>query len=110
MESPRVSHSRTGTGTHTGDGNTVGCATEYRSNGAIGLTVEETPDDRPRALSLRIPHWCREFHVHCGTESSDRTDAPVADGWLRLRRVWAPRDQVVLELAPIPASPLPTRA
>jgi DUF1680 family protein len=29
----------------------------------------------------------------------DQTDAPVADGWLRLERTWAPGDRVVLELA-----------
>ncbi|MEU8972791.1 beta-L-arabinofuranosidase domain-containing protein [Streptomyces monashensis] len=87
------------TGTYTGDGITVGARTDYPWNGTIALTVDNAPEDRPWTLSLRIPHWCREFRVRCGTDSYDRTDAPVTDGWLRLRRVWAPGDQVVLELA-----------
>ncbi|OIK02185.1 glycoside hydrolase family 127 protein [Streptomyces monashensis] len=87
------------TGTYTGDGITISARTDYPWNGTIALTVEDAPEDRSRTLSLRIPHWCREFRVRCGDDSYDRTDAPVTDGWLRLRRVWAPGDQVVLELA-----------
>ncbi|MFF1306186.1 glycoside hydrolase family 127 protein [Streptomyces sp. NPDC058307] len=73
--------------------------TGYPWQGTIGLTVEETPADRPWTLSLRIPQWCREFRVRCGDTVYDQSDAPVRDGWLRLERTWAPGDQVVLELA-----------
>ncbi|MET7703333.1 beta-L-arabinofuranosidase domain-containing protein [Streptomyces sp. NPDC005485] len=76
----------------------VSAETDYPWHGAISLTVEETPLDRPWTLSLRIPQWCREYRVRCGTEVYDHTDAPVTDGWLRLERSWAPGDRVVLEL------------
>ncbi|WP_406464592.1 glycoside hydrolase family 127 protein [Streptomyces sp. NBC_01622] len=76
--------------------------TEYPWQGAISLTVEETPADRPWTLSLRVPQWCAEYRVRCGDTEYDRTDAPVADGWLRLERTWAPGDRVVLELALAP--------
>ena len=72
--------------------------TDYPWHGVISLTVEQTPADRPWTLSLRIPQWCREYRVRCGTEVYDQTDAPVTDGWLRLERAWAPGDQIVLEL------------
>ncbi|MCX3062287.1 glycoside hydrolase family 127 protein [Streptomyces beihaiensis] len=81
---------------------TVTAETDYPWHGTIGLTVEQTPTDRPWALSLRIPQWCREYRVRCGDTTYDRTDAPAADGWLRLERSWAPGDQVVLELVLAP--------
>ncbi|MFG2577335.1 glycoside hydrolase family 127 protein [Streptomyces sp. NPDC048481] len=91
------------TGRYTGDlGGTplsVSAETDYPWQGVIALTVEETPADRPWTLSLRVPQWCRAFRVRCGETVYDRSDAPVTDGWLRLERVWAPGDRVVLELA-----------
>ncbi|MFG2793418.1 glycoside hydrolase family 127 protein [Streptomyces sp. NPDC048419] len=76
----------------------VRAETDYPWHGTVALTVEETPADRPWALSLRIPQWCREFRLRCGELTYDQTDAPVEDGWLRIERTWAPGDQVVLEL------------
>ncbi|MFF7930644.1 beta-L-arabinofuranosidase domain-containing protein [Streptomyces sp. NPDC007940] len=75
---------------------TVG--TDYPWQGAIALTVEESPADRSWTLSLRVPQWCRDFRIRVGETVHDRSDAPVTDGWLRLERSWAPGDQVVLEL------------
>lgn len=91
------------TGRYTGDLDggapvAVRAETDYPWDGTIALTVEETSADRPWTLSLRIPQWCREYRVRCGTRTYDQTDAPLADGWLRLERSWAPGDQVVLEL------------
>jgi DUF1680 family protein len=77
---------------------TVAAETDYPWHGAVSLTVEETPRERPWTLSLRIPQWCQEYRVRCGDRTYDRTDAPVTDGWLRLERTWAPGDRVVLEL------------
>ncbi|MFF2934216.1 glycoside hydrolase family 127 protein [Streptomyces mirabilis] len=77
---------------------TVSAETDYPWHGAVSLTVEETPRERPWTLSLRIPQWCHEYRVRCGDLTYDQTDAPVADGWLRLERTWAPGDRVVLEL------------
>ena len=91
------------TGRYTGDLDGASVAvrveTEYPWQGAIGVTVEDTPADRPWTLSLRVPQWCGEYRVRCGDMEYDQTDAPVADGWLRLERTWAPGDRVVLELA-----------
>ncbi|MFJ8357055.1 glycoside hydrolase family 127 protein [Streptomyces sp. NPDC093984] len=77
----------------------VSSETDYPWHGTITLTVEETPEERPWTLSLRVPQWCREYRVRVGDTAYDQTDAPVSDGWLRLERTWAPGDQVVLELA-----------
>jgi DUF1680 family protein len=77
---------------------TVAAETDYPWHGAVSLTVEETPRERPWTLSLRIPQWCHEYRVRCGDRTYDQSDAPVADGWLRLERTWAPGDRVVLEL------------
>ncbi|MET7684018.1 beta-L-arabinofuranosidase domain-containing protein [Streptomyces sp. NPDC005423] len=86
-------------GRYSSHGIGVRAETDYPWHGTVALTVEETPQDRPWTLSLRIPAWCREFRVRVGTLSYDRTDAPVENGWLRLTRTWAPGDEVVLELA-----------
>ncbi|MFD9506893.1 glycoside hydrolase family 127 protein [Streptomyces mirabilis] len=77
---------------------TVSAETDYPWHGAVSLTVEETPRERPWTLSLRIPQWCHEYRVRCGDRTYDRADAPVTDGWLRLERTWAPGDRVVVEL------------
>jgi DUF1680 family protein len=77
---------------------TVRAETDYPWEGTVAFTVEETPGESPWTLSLRIPQWCRAFRVRCGQETYDRSDAPVADGWLRLARTWSPGDRVVLEL------------
>lgn len=77
---------------------TVSAETDYPWHGAVSLTVEETPRERPWTLSLRIPQWCHEYRVRCGDRTYDQADAPVTDGWLRLERIWAPGDRVVVEL------------
>lgn len=77
----------------------VRAETDYPWHGTIALTVEDTPADRPWTLALRVPQWCRAFRVTCGESAYDQENAPVTDGWLRLTRVWAPGDRVVLELA-----------
>lgn len=76
----------------------VSARTDYPWHGAITLTVEESPADRPWTLSLRVPQWCRTYRVRCGDRTYDQTDAPVTEGWLRLERPWAPGEQVFLEL------------
>ncbi|MBY8339212.1 glycoside hydrolase family 127 protein [Streptomyces spinosirectus] len=86
------------TGRYSSGSMAVRAETDYPWHGTIALTVEESPADRPRTLSLRIPQWCREFRVRCGELTYDQTDAPVDEGWLRIARTWAPGDQVVLEL------------
>ncbi|MEU9154603.1 beta-L-arabinofuranosidase domain-containing protein [Streptomyces sp. NPDC048417] len=86
------------TGTYETDRIRVRAETDYPWHGTIGFTVEQTPADAPWTLSLRIPQWCRDFRVRCGTETYDRSDAPVERGWLRLTRTWEPGDRVHLEL------------
>ncbi|MEV5604668.1 beta-L-arabinofuranosidase domain-containing protein [Streptomyces sp. NPDC052299] len=73
--------------------------TEYPWQGTIAVTVDEAPADRPWTLSLRIPRWCSDYRVRCGSTTYDATNAPVRDGWLRLERTWAPGDHVVLDLS-----------
>ncbi|MGW8684843.1 glycoside hydrolase family 127 protein [Streptomyces sp. NPDC055817] len=77
---------------------TVRCETDYPWHGAVALTVEEAPTARVWTLALRIPSWCREFRVKCGSRAYDQTDAPLDGGWLRLEGAWSPGDRVVLEL------------
>ncbi|MEH0542544.1 glycoside hydrolase family 127 protein [Streptomyces sp. B21-105] len=86
------------TGQLDGTGVVVSAETDYPWHGTIGLTVEESPEDRPWTLSLRIPQWCVDYRVSVEDVVHDTTDAPVTDGWLRLERTWAPGDRVVLEL------------
>ncbi|MER6562340.1 beta-L-arabinofuranosidase domain-containing protein [Streptomyces sp. NPDC001027] len=90
------------TGRYTGhlDGSAVvvSAETDYPWQGTIALSIEETPQDRPWTLSLRIPQWCRDYRVRVGDSVYDTAGAPVADGWLRLERTWAPGDRIVLEL------------
>ncbi|MDQ0963604.1 DUF1680 family protein [Streptomyces sp. B4I13] len=86
------------TGLLDGTGVVVSAETDYPWQGTIGLTVEESPADRPWTLSLRIPQWCGDYRVRVGDSVYDETDAPVTDGWLRLERTWAPGDRIVLDL------------
>ncbi|MEU2337788.1 beta-L-arabinofuranosidase domain-containing protein [Streptomyces sp. NPDC013172] len=86
------------TGTYATGQVRVRAETDYPWHGTVAFTVEETPADGPWTLSLRIPQWCREFRVRCGSGSYDQSDAPVENGWLRLTRDWTPGDRVVLEL------------
>jgi DUF1680 family protein len=73
----------------------VSAHTTYPAAGTVTFTVEETPGDRPWTLSLRIPHWSAGFAARVAGEPVEDT---AADGWLRLERVWAPGDEVTLEL------------
>jgi DUF1680 family protein len=75
----------------------VSAHTDYPWEGVTTLTVEETPDGRPWTLSLRVPGWCTRFTVTVAGQPVP--DARAEDGWLRLERVWAPGDEVVLDLA-----------
>ncbi|WP_066514546.1 glycoside hydrolase family 127 protein [Curtobacterium ammoniigenes] len=68
--------------------------TAYPLDGAIRITVEETPSS-PWTLSLRIPAWAETWHIRVnGTASA----APLEHGYARLQRVWQPGDTVDLEL------------
>ncbi|MCX4765595.1 glycoside hydrolase family 127 protein [Streptomyces sp. NBC_01275] len=91
------------TGRYTGDVDgtpvVVSAETDYPWDGTIALTVEESAQERPWTLSLRIPQWCREYRLRVGDTTYDSNGTPVTDGWLRLERTWAPGDRVVLELA-----------
>ncbi|GAB3119874.1 glycoside hydrolase family 127 protein [Streptomyces calidiresistens] len=78
---------------------TVRAETDYPWRGTIALTVEQAPADRSWTLSLRVPRWCDAFRVHSGGTVHDSADAPVSEGWLRLRGPWAPGDRITLELS-----------
>ena len=70
-------------------------ATGYPWDGRVEIAVEG--DGSEWTLSLRIPAWCE------GATIDGEPVAAGADGYLRLRRAWAGRTQVVLDL------PMPVR-
>jgi DUF1680 family protein len=68
--------------------------TGYPDDGVVRLTVE-TSISSEWELSLRIPSWCRSHRV---TLDGVVLATSSADGYLRIRRVWQGRSQVVLDL------------
>jgi DUF1680 family protein len=73
--------------------------TGYPYDGALRLTVE-TEQSEVWELALRIPSWCKDFQVHV---DGVPIPAEVVAGYLRLRRDWQGRCEILLEL------PMPVR-
>jgi DUF1680 family protein len=73
----------------------ISTETDYPWDGAVRLTVIETPE-RPWTLSLRIPAWCTSatFRNASGEATRVAADAARVDE----TRVWRAGDEVVLEL------------
>ncbi len=67
--------------------------TEYPWQGRVALTVTSAAAG-PWTLSVRVPQWCTRFAV---TVAGEPVEAPVEDGYLRLRRGWAAWTEVVVE-------------
>jgi DUF1680 family protein len=69
--------------------------TGYPWDGDVHLTVTA---DQPAqfTLALRVPGWCRDYHV---SVNGKRVSDPIANGYVRLRRTWASGDEVTLSLA-----------
>ncbi len=69
--------------------------TEYPWDGTVQFTLNM---QRPQefSLNLRIPGWCTQHRVKVGDE--ELSSLEVHDGYLRLKRVWAPGDTVTLTL------------
>lgn len=68
--------------------------TRYPWDGTIDLGIGPAQTCE-FTLRLRLPGWCRSYRLWvCGQESG----AAVQDGYLELRRVWRPGDQVRLVL------------
>lgn len=74
---------------------TLAVDTEYPWQGAVAVTVTETPAG-PWTLTLRIPAWTTEYTISVNGEPVDST---VEDGWLRIGRAWQAGDTVRLDLA-----------
>lgn len=70
--------------------------TQYPWDGEIVLTLEKCPE-AAFAVALRIPGWCRDYHLSVGGQSMDPTPGP--DGYCVLERQWAAGDQISLSLA-----------
>ena len=68
-------------------------ATGYPWDGTIVVTVVRTPD-RPWALSLRVPGWCRSATLTVG----DGPAEAVTAGYATRSRTWRAGDRVVLDL------------
>ncbi|MEU8825595.1 beta-L-arabinofuranosidase domain-containing protein [Streptomyces sp. NPDC048636] len=82
-------------GSYAAGGGAVRVGTAYPYEGRIAVVVDEAPEDTEWTLSLRIPHWAREYEVTVGGEPQA---VRAWDGWLRLRRRWHPGEVVVLTL------------
>jgi DUF1680 family protein len=78
----------------------VSVSTDIPWSGTVRVTVEEGPADRPWTLSLRLPSWSAAHTV--GLPGEETAALPAKAGWIRLKRVWAPGDEVVLELTLAP--------
>ncbi len=72
----------------------IDSTTDYPWEGRIELTIAETPGT-PWTLGLRIPDWCRTFHLSvAGAILENAADA----GRVSVERTWQVGDRVVLEL------------
>jgi len=69
--------------------------TSYPFADDIALTVTQVAGDYPSVVSLRIPAWCERPKV---SVNDREVAASVADGHLRLRRVWKTGDVIRLVL------------
>jgi DUF1680 family protein len=73
----------------------IDVATDYPWQGRVTVTVEPATTG-PWTLSLRLPAWCADATA----ELDGRVVPAVAvDGYLRLRREWAPGTRIVLNLS-----------
>ncbi|OIV36313.1 glycosyl hydrolase [Mangrovactinospora gilvigrisea] len=102
-------------GTVAGGGLALEVATRYPWEGRIALTVREASAGE-RTLSLRIPHWAREWTADVNGQAGAGIDGARSaspegrgretggrdGGWLRITREWAAGDEVVLDLAMAP--------
>ncbi len=73
----------------------VTMTTRYPWDGDITITVRSAPDG-PHEIMLRVPGWCHGARLDGEPAEPDR-------GWLTLRRVWHPADEIRLTL------PMPVR-
>jgi uncharacterized protein len=73
----------------------IDVATDYPWQGRVSVTVEPARPG-PWTLALRMPAWCTD-----ATVEMDGRAAPAAavDGYLRVRREWAPGTRIVLDLS-----------
>lgn len=77
--------------------------TNYPFEDEVMVRINRAPK-RPFVLRLRIPGWCAAPTLWIGGEVQDvRADG---DGFVSLRRVWSPGDEVRLHL-PMAVCPLP---
>ena len=66
------------------------------AGGASASRQQADNNKRNFALSLRIPGWCRSFTL---AVNGRRVRAAVKDGFVSVKRGWAPGDAVQLDLA-----------
>jgi DUF1680 family protein len=69
--------------------------TEYPWDGRVKINVKES-NDRPWALSLRVPGWCQSFRVHVNGEEAKKD---LHQGYLIIEREWATGDLLELNFA-----------
>ena len=86
-------------GTVASEGVTLSVSTDYPWDGRVEIAVESPASEW--TLSLRIPAWCEGAAVTIDGETVPAT--ADEQGYLRLRRAWNGRAQVLLEL------PMPVR-
>jgi len=69
--------------------------TGYPWDGNVRVTVIEAPA-QPWTLSLRVPGWCRSGSLH--GPGGERTQIPSQRRVATVTRIWAPGDELVLDL------------
>lgn len=70
------------------------CRTKYPWEGKI-VFISQCDAVTPYTLSLRIPAWCKHYHLYINNE---KIELPCIDGYIHVHRLWREGDQVVLQL------------
>lgn len=66
--------------------------TNYPWEGSVAITVQENAEF---SLKLRVPGWCRKWHVKVNGEIAE---VSPENGYLSLDRAWKEGDQIELEM------------
>jgi DUF1680 family protein len=74
---------------------TIHQETHYPWDGAVKITFEMAQPTTAFTLRLRIPGWCKQYHLFVNDQP---TQAAVQNGYVCLERAWQPTDVIRLEM------------